>query len=72
MESIKSDFKVNRDRLVDVAKTSLATKVHQTLADQLTDIVVDAVLAVKKDEEPINLHMVEIMEMQHKLDCDTR
>ena len=72
LDSIKSDFKVNRERLVDVAKTSLATKVHQKLADQLTDIVVDAVLAVKKDEEPINLHMVEIMEMQHKLDCDTR
>lgn len=31
----------------------------------------DAVLAVKKDDEPINLHMVEIMEMQHRLDSDT-
>jgi len=72
LDSIKSDFKINRDRLVDVARTSLATKVHQKLADQLTDVVVDAILAVKREEEPINLHMVEIMEMQHKLDCDTR
>ena len=33
--------------------------------------LVDAVLAVKKDKEPIDLHMVEIMEMQHKTDMDT-
>ena len=72
LDSIKCDFKINRDRLIDVARTSLATKVHQKLANQLTDVVVDAILAVKRDEEPINLHMVEIMEMQHKLDCDTR
>ena len=72
LDQIKCDFKINRDRLVDIARTSLATKVHQKLADKLTDVVVDAILAVKREEEPINLHMVEIMEMQHKLDCDTR
>lgn len=33
--------------------------------------VVDAVLSVKKEGEPIDLHMVEIMEMQHKTDMDT-
>lgn len=33
--------------------------------------VVDAVLAIKSDKEPIDLHMVEIMEMQHKTDMDT-
>ena len=33
--------------------------------------VVDAVLAIKKDKEPIDLHMVEIMEMMHKTDMDT-
>ncbi|XP_078493329.1 T-complex protein 1 subunit zeta [Ciona intestinalis] len=71
LESIKCDVKITRDRLIDVAKTSLVTKVHRKLADQLTEIVVDAVLSVKREDEPINLHMVEIMEMQHKLDCDT-
>jgi len=71
LDSIKVDLKPTRQRLLDVAKTSLNTKVHHKLADQLTEIVVDAVLAVKKDNEEINLHMVEIMEMQHKLDCDT-
>ncbi|CAK8686120.1 T-complex protein 1 subunit zeta-like [Clavelina lepadiformis] len=71
LDSIKFDIKVSRERLIDVARTSLVTKVHHKLAEQLTEVVVDAVLAVKREEEPINLHMVEIMEMQHKLDCDT-
>ena len=31
----------------------------------------DAVLAIKRPNEPIDLHMVEIMEMQHKTDMDT-
>lgn len=35
-------------------------------------IVVDAVLAVQRDGEPIDLHMVEIMQMAHKTDTDTR
>jgi len=72
LETIKCDFKMSREKLIDVARTSLATKVHHKLADQLTEVVVDAILAVQQPDQPINLHMVEIMEMQHKLDCDTR
>lgn len=34
--------------------------------------VVDAVLAIAKPNEPIDLYMVEIMEMKHKTDCDTQ
>ena len=33
--------------------------------------IVDAVLAIRKEGEPIDLHMVEVMEMQHKTDMDT-
>ena len=33
--------------------------------------VVDAVLAIQRKDEAIDLHMVEIMEMQHKTDMDT-
>ena len=29
-------------------------------------------LAVRRENEPIDLHMVEIMEMSHKTDTDTR
>jgi len=37
------------------------------MADMLTEICVDAVLAIQKDEKnPLDLHMVELMEMQHR------
>ncbi|XP_068188057.1 T-complex protein 1 subunit zeta isoform X2 [Antennarius striatus] len=38
----------------------------------LEEAVVDAVLAIAKPNEPIDLYMVEIMEMRHKTDCDTQ
>lgn len=72
LEEVKVKRVVDRDTLVQVARTSLRTKVHQELADLLTEEVVDAVLAINKDNEPIDLHMVEIMEMQHKTDMDTK
>ncbi|GAA5902664.1 chaperonin-containing T-complex subunit CCT6 [Sporobolomyces salmoneus] len=95
----------NHETLVNVAYTSLATKVHKTLAKSLSQSIVDAVLAIrqpltpststtttepkpspssssevpeKKEEEeeqefePIDLHMVELMKMQHLTDTDTR
>ncbi|GAA5937748.1 chaperonin-containing T-complex subunit CCT6 [Sporobolomyces koalae] len=85
----------NHETLVNVAYTSLATKVHKTLAKSLSQSIVDAVLAIRQprtpstsssndaDEEkmqiddkpefePIDLHMVELMKMQHLTDTDTR
>lgn len=38
----------------------------------MTEIVVDAVLAIKQENKPIDLHMVEIMEMTHKTDSETQ
>lgn len=40
----------------------------------LTEICVDAVLAIKPADEKtaLDLHMVEIMEMQHKTEMDTQ
>ncbi|XP_039267908.1 T-complex protein 1 subunit zeta-like [Styela clava] len=72
LDSMRVFKEMNRDELLNVARTSLATKVHQKLAEKLTEVVVDAVLAVKKENEAINLHMVEIMEMQHRVDSDTK
>eukprot|EP00731_Ephydatia_muelleri_P023050 Em0015g633a len=40
--------------------------------DKALKVVVDAVLAIRKQGEPIDLHMVEIMEMMHKSDTDTK
>ena len=48
----------DRELLASVARTSLRTKLLPELADQLTDIVTDAVLIVRKEGEPIDLHMV--------------
>uniref|UniRef100_A0A452EV65 TCPZ protein n=1 Tax=Capra hircus TaxID=9925 RepID=A0A452EV65_CAPHI len=45
--------------------------IHAELADVLTEAVVDSILAIKKQDEPIDLFMVEIMEMKHKSETDT-
>ncbi|XP_072044633.1 T-complex protein 1 subunit zeta-like [Amphiura filiformis] len=71
LDNIKGSKDIDRDILINVAQTSLRTKVHSDLADLLTEVVVDAVLAIRKPEEKIDLHMVEIMQMQHKSDMDT-
>ncbi|KAF0993021.1 hypothetical protein HZS_5854, partial [Henneguya salminicola] len=62
----------NREILLNVARTSLDTKVQKDLVPILTEIVVDAVLSIKKSKNEIDLHMVEIMEMLHKSRIDTR
>jgi len=62
-----------KEILTSVSRTSLGTKVHPSMAEMLTNIVVDAVLAIKPAEKtPIDLHMVEIMEMQHRSETDTQ
>jgi len=55
----------DREILLCVARTSLRTKLYQDLADQLTDIVVDAVLTIRKEDEPLDLYMVYLT--QHML-----
>ncbi|XP_057792452.1 T-complex protein 1 subunit zeta 1 [Salvia miltiorrhiza] len=62
----------DKEILKMVARTALRTKLYESLADQLTEIVVNSVLCIRKPEEPIDLFMVEIMHMRHKFDVDTR
>uniref|UniRef100_A0A6N2MK62 T-complex protein 1 subunit zeta n=1 Tax=Salix viminalis TaxID=40686 RepID=A0A6N2MK62_SALVM len=62
----------DREILKMVARTTIRTKLYEALADQLTDIVVNSVLCIRKPEEAIDLFMVEIMHMRHKFDVDTR
>lgn len=71
LEKLKVKIEPTRENLLNVARTSLRTKVHQQLADVLTDVCVDAVLAVRQGDKPIDLHMIEIMEMQHKTSTET-
>eukprot|EP01096_Ripella_sp_DP13-Kostka_P013846 TRINITY_DN609_c0_g1_i1.p1 TRINITY_DN609_c0_g1~~TRINITY_DN609_c0_g1_i1.p1 ORF type:complete len:537 (-),score=261.04 TRINITY_DN609_c0_g1_i1:152-1762(-) len=62
----------DREALLNVARTSLRTKVHRELADQLAEIATDAILTIQKPGQPIDLFMVEIQMMQHRSDSDTR
>lgn len=73
LEQIKIPIDVNdKDLLTKVANTCLRTKVKPRVADKLTDICVEAVNIVKRPNEAIDLHMVEIMEMNHKTEEDTQ
>jgi len=58
--------------LMQIAQTSLNTKVHPKIADSLTPICVEAMTAIKQEGQPIDLHMVEIMEMQHRAESDSK
>ncbi|KAG8587507.1 hypothetical protein GDO81_005690 [Engystomops pustulosus] len=71
LDEIKVSKEMDRETLINVARTSLRTKVHAELADVLTEAVVDSVLAIRQPDEPIDLYMVEIMEMKHKTESDT-
>jgi T-complex protein 1 subunit zeta len=70
------DFKlkkdVDRELLLSVARTSLSTKLDSSLAEQLTPDIVDAVLSIYQAPAKPDLHMVEIMTMQHRTAADTQ
>ncbi|XP_075212377.1 chaperonin containing TCP1 subunit 6 [Lycorma delicatula] len=67
LDQIKVPIALTREKLIDVAKTSLFTKVHSSLANILIEVCVDAILAIKPEgNNEIDLHMIELMEMKHK------
>lgn len=49
LESAKISVESKREILLQIARTSLRTKVHQQLADLLTEACVDAVLAIREE-----------------------
>eukprot|EP01114_Cavostelium_apophysatum_P010451 TRINITY_DN2417_c0_g1_i1.p1 TRINITY_DN2417_c0_g1~~TRINITY_DN2417_c0_g1_i1.p1 ORF type:complete len:571 (+),score=159.19 TRINITY_DN2417_c0_g1_i1:1752-3464(+) len=74
---VLENFKITRDTLdrellINVARTSLRSKLPQQLADYLTDVVTDAILTIRRENQPIDLFMVELISMQHKADMDTK
>lgn len=83
LDTYKMPKPMDRALLISVAHTSLATKLHAKLATHLAPNIVDAVLAIQPPPpaegatgvdafaSPIDLHMVEIMKMQHKMDTET-
>ncbi|PSR88705.1 T-complex protein 1 [Coniella lustricola] len=72
LDSFKLAKEVDRELLLNVARTSLATKLNATLANMLTPDIVDAVLAIYQAPAKPDLHMVEIMKMQHRTASDTQ
>jgi len=62
----------DRETLCRVCHTALGTKLRPELAEQMKEIVTDALLTIRRGDQPIDLHMVEIMHMQHRMDTDTR
>lgn len=68
----KTDLSNDREFLLQVARSSLLTKVDADLTEVLTPIVTDAVLSVYDAQaDNLDLHMVEIMQMQHLSPKDT-
>lgn len=72
LDKMKVPINTDRESLIQIARTSLRTKLSTENADILTDIVVDAVLALYEAGKPVDLNMVEIMEMQHRTEADSR
>lgn len=72
LDQFKIERNIDRELLLSVARTSLATKLNSALAEKLTPDVVDAVLAIHRAPEKPDLHMVEIMTMQHRTASDTQ
>ncbi|KAF8274546.1 T-complex protein 1 zeta subunit [Lactarius quietus] len=82
LDTFKQPSSLDRPTLISLAKTSLATKLSAAMAQQLAESVVDAVMTIRpppppKDavdqwREPIDLHMVEIMKMQHRTASETQ
>nr|QBH73709.1 chaperonin [Isotomurus palustris] len=72
LDAMKIPVTLDREALLHVAQTSLRTKVHKKLADLLSVICVEAVLTIlEEDEKSMDLHMIELMEMQHRNEYDT-
>lgn len=69
---LTKDGYVDREKLIQIAKTSLRSKLYQEMADHLTEICVDAILNIYTSGETIDLNMIEVMTMCHRLDIDTR
>jgi T-complex protein 1 subunit zeta len=73
LDSFKVDKEVvDRELLISVARTALRTKVNTEIADVLTDVVVDAVQMIQREGVPLDLHMVEVQSMKHRLGVETK
>ena len=47
LDEMSQPIEVNRENLLNIVRTSLRTKIHSQLADLLTEVCVDAMLAIR-------------------------
>lgn len=74
LEGYKIDQpKIFKDRevIANVVRTSLRTKLSVELADTMSEAIVDSILAIAEEDKPIDLHMIEVMHMQHRSGTDS-
>lgn len=71
LETFKVTQKLDRKILLDVAKTSIATKLPAELIQNLSEIVTDAILTIQRSDEPVDLLMIEQISMMTKLANDS-
>lgn len=62
----KPDIFKDRELIASVAKTALRTKLSDEIANTVTEAVVSAMMCISEEDVPIDLHMIEIMSMEHK------
>ena len=61
-----------REMLDNIATTALATKIPIELVEKLARGIVDAIQMIRVKDQQIDLHMVEVMHMKHKMGSDTQ
>jgi len=61
-----------REILLQVAKTSLRSKLQTEMADALAAHCTDSALTIRREGEEIDLHMIEVMAMKQGLSSETR
>jgi len=81
LETFKMEKEITRELLINVTRSSLNTKIHPNLGNPLCDVLVDAVQTITKENPAhkdkgkmggIDLHMIEVMHMQHKMSTESK
>lgn len=72
IDSQKINVMLERELLVSVARCSVLTKLPEKVTVDLAEILADAVITVTRENQPIDLHMVEIMPLMSMMGGSSR
>ncbi|KAK2952774.1 putative T-complex protein 1 subunit zeta [Blattamonas nauphoetae] len=71
LDEITLPVKDKPEYLEGVVRTALTTKLDKKMAVNMTSMIVDALNIIKVKDTPLDLHMVEVMHMNHKQAAET-